>query len=531
MAEPTEEGATIVLEFKTESDETQGEAETEPGIALRAVPARRSIATEPTVFSLTKSDIRDEAADALAFEQYKSLRGIWKLDFPLRDLLQGRVYIDSLRHLGLLLFESAIIACFGILYLYGLAAIPFTKEGDPKYYDPLLVAFFFFLTIFLVVLIIGYGFFVLLYGFHKSRPLIFWTLLPGTAACCLFLVLQAAGIEPWFYVMDLAFYGLLGIVFFNSVRVMANIVFPVDGEGKRDKKAVMGMINAYLLPLTVHTIIIAIYNFIIIPYYRVFKSEWEKGLFRLLVHPLLCQINLGIAAYFCKRYPNVEHHLTVGVVFGVWVETAMLGRFMIATVGTTAGSVGTAAAVGAVDILVRAFTRKKEHILNYAFWKILKSDDYDQRKEISYLAQFNNNMMVVDTISVLVMPFLLKFFWKHRLLFNFSYDTVPPTDIDLFTNAAAQFCIELISHFVCIVLETHLKIPDIKSWRRHRVVYIIWEVLNYIQILTLIIYVFKTLPAVFFCTSTDPCSCTKGGYQELALLKAEGLCNFNNTGT
>jgi len=317
---------------------------------------------------------------------------------------------------------------------------------------------------------------------------------------------------------------------------MANIVFPStnDEDKQKNEAAKKELIMAYLVPLTIHTLIIALYNYVVIPYYRAFPNTdyyvWVRGIFRLIIHPILCQINLSVATFFCKEYPQVAHHLTVGVVFGVWVETAMLGRFLISTVGTTTGSLGTAAAVGVAEIAVRSFVKKKEHLVNYVLYRITKKVDWNEHKENAYSAQFNNNIMVVDFVSIIVIPFLLKFFYPHRLLFNFSYSyDMAPKTVDLATSAIAQFSIDFVVNFFCIIMESHLGIPDVKVWRRHRVVYIIWEVVNYIQIITLIVYLFKTLPATYFCDSVDPCSCRDTGYQSLLLFIPMQLCKNNTT--
>lgn len=101
---------------------------------------------------------------------------------------------------------------------------------------------------------------------------------------------------------------------------------------------------------------------------------------------------------------------------------------------------------------------------------------------------------------------------------------MPFESMALFKSGAAQFCIDIVVHYVSIVVETNLGIPDVKVWWKHRGIYIIWEILNYIQILALIVYVFKTLPLAFYCDSTDPCSCNKHGYQALVLLNNMTLC-------
>eukprot|EP00026_Physarum_polycephalum_P015696 Phypoly_transcript_16436.p1 GENE.Phypoly_transcript_16436~~Phypoly_transcript_16436.p1 ORF type:complete len:204 (+),score=27.27 Phypoly_transcript_16436:170-781(+) len=202
----------------------------------------------------------------------------------------------------------------------------------------------------------------------------------------------------------------------------------------------------------------------------------------------------------------------------------MFGRFLISTVGSFEGTLFTAAALGVVEIVMRSLVKKKDHVMNWAIYKLTGKIDYNEKKEFHFLAQFNNSMMVVDKIGIFVVPFMLHFFYKHKLLFNFSYGDMELSSYALFKSGLAQFCIDVVVHYVSIVVETNLGIPDIKVWWKHRGIYIIWEILNYIQILTLVIYVFKTLPLAFYCHSTNPCSCHHTGYQALTLFNEENLC-------
>jgi len=201
------------------------------------------------------------------------------------------------------------------------------------------------------------------------------------------------------------------------------------------------------------------------------------------------------------------------------------GRFLIATVGSLSDQILTSIAAGAVEIAMRALILKKERVINWAQIRFLKSKlNYNEAKERAYAAQFNNNAMVVEHASIIVVPFLLHFFYKHRLVFNFSYTSEEASVEMMYRSALVQFFIQTIVHFVSCVLESELKIPNIQVWMKERWVYAVWEIANFVQILTLIIYVFKTLPSAFFCDNTDPCSCRDINYQDFSLFRAEGYC-------
>ena len=71
-----------------------------------------------------------------------------------------------------------------------------------------------------------------------------------------------------------------------------------------------------------------------------------------------------------------------------------------------------------------------------------------------------------------MVPFMLHFFHKHKLLFNFSYGATELAASDLFNSAVAQLSTVVLVHYVCIVVETNLDISDIKVWLKHRGIYI-----------------------------------------------------------
>lgn len=123
---------------------------------------------------------------------------------------------------------------------------------------------------------------------------------------------------------------------------------------------------AYTLPLALHVVVIALYTFVIIPYYRYARitCSYLCLYFSQNYHEFWCEICIqsfhssnNLPDQSCTRfsflqtisascliflfyltklkYPKVKNqYLTTGVVFGIWVEAAVLGRFLIATVGT-----------------------------------------------------------------------------------------------------------------------------------------------------------------------------------------------------
>jgi hypothetical protein len=44
--------------------------------------------------------------------------------------------------------------------------------------------------------------------------------------------------------------------------------------------------------------------------------------------------------------------------------------------------------------------KKKDHVINWVFYKLTGTIEYNERKEFHFLAQFNNGMMVVDKIGM-----------------------------------------------------------------------------------------------------------------------------------
>ena len=49
------------------------------------------------------------------------------------------------------------------------------------------------------MVVIAYGFFVMIYGFKASVSLLWTVVLPGMIVAVLPFVFLAAGVEPWFY--------------------------------------------------------------------------------------------------------------------------------------------------------------------------------------------------------------------------------------------------------------------------------------------------------------------------------------------
>jgi len=151
------------------------------------------------------------------------------------------------------------------------------------------------------------------------------------------------------------------------------------------------------------------------------------------------------------------------------------------------------------------------------------------QKEYVFMAQFANNSMVVEKASIVVIPFLLVLFHRHRLVYDFSYQVLPPDAALLAENAAAQFAIQTLVDYICIVVGNLQDIPINSLWRDKRVIYTLWEMANTVQIITLIIYMFRVLPFRAICTSLDPCSCTGGVSQSLALLPNFAWYNCSQT--
>lgn len=64
---------------------------------------------------------------------------------------------------------------------------------------------------------------------------------------------------------------------------------------------------------------------------------------------------------------------------------------------------------------------------------------------------------------------MLHWFYDHRMVFNFSYEEGNPTPISiLWQSALVQLIIQLIVNFISSVIETELKIPNIKVWKQER---------------------------------------------------------------
>ena len=41
--------------------------------------------------------------------------------------------------------------------------------------------------------------------------------------------------------------------------------------------------------------------------FRMLTNDVIRGVFRMIVHPIICQINLSIASIFCKKYPTIYY--------------------------------------------------------------------------------------------------------------------------------------------------------------------------------------------------------------------------------
>ncbi|KYQ92086.1 hypothetical protein DLAC_06923 [Tieghemostelium lacteum] len=439
----------------------------------------------------------------------------------IQKLREIQLYKEVLQVSLFSLLEVILIALIGVAYIIGLSYIPYTNT-DMKYvethtnqfYNPYPVASIYFLTLATVVIVIGIGYFLLIFGLKKSLPLIYCTLIPGVALSTLFFVFVAAGVDPWYYALDLPFYGILGVVFFISAKVMA----------KRVQAPNLPLIFA--VPLLVHILIIGIYSFVLFPFYRTINSEVARVAIRILVHPILCRINLIVTQTFVKKYKNLKYpHLANAIVFGILVESALFGRFLIATVGSAKAQVVTSVLSGLGEILLRVAAPIITKLIDYLKNKFLNmKPEIETEIDREHNAQYIINSMVVEKSSILSIPFLLHFFWKHRLVFNFSFGPTPP-DLDaMIISAAIQLAIDLTADFISTCGEAIQNIPVIAVWKQSRVKYLIWEILNWLQMCTLIIYVLRTLPSTLYCSSDDPCTCSLFLRDELFY-----FCNKNST--
>ncbi len=71
--------------------------------------------------------------------------------------------------------------------------------------------------------------------------------------------------------------------------------------------------------------------------------------------------------------------------------------------------------------------------------------------------------------GIIVVPFLLHFFYKHRFVFNFSYTDAGETSVTLlWQSALVQLCIQTVVHFISCAIESLLKIPNIQVWKQER---------------------------------------------------------------
>lgn len=77
------------------------------------------------------------------------------------------------------------------------------------------------------------------------------------------------------------------------------------------------------------------------------------------------------------------------------------------------------------------------------------------------------------SIGILIVPFLLHSFYKHRYAFNFSYTDTETSVGVLYQSAAMQFAIQTVVHFICCVFEYIMKVPNISVWKQERKVFLI----------------------------------------------------------
>ncbi|EGG20257.1 hypothetical protein DFA_07380 [Cavenderia fasciculata] len=415
-------------------------------------------------------------------KEKKQVVAKWETEFSItsiKNVLREKSLYKDVGMVQLFSFiEMILISLFGIAASIAISYIPFTNTDtqqlikDPSlYYNPFPAASIFFLAVSTVVILIGYGFFTLLYGFNVTRSLLYITVIPGLLLSSWFFIFVAFDVYPWYYGLKLQ--------------------------------------RIFSIPLAVHIVIIALYSFVIFPYYRLLDSAITRSVIRLVVHPVLSLVNLFVTKFFCKQYVNAKYpHLAAGITFGVVLEGSLFGRFLIATAGSEAATLSTSVITGLTEIALRVTANLQYDVIRYLAAKFIKLElAPEDETEKKFNAQCVINAMIVEKASIVTIPFFFHFFWKHRTVFNFSFTETPPNLNLLIESAAIQLAIDVVVDVVCLIGEMAQKMPIAKVYRENRVMYIIWEILNYIQMCILIIYVLKTLPSKLYCDTPNPCDC------------------------
>jgi hypothetical protein len=199
------------------------------------------------------------------------------------------------------------------------------------------------------------------------------------------------------------------------------------------------------------------------------------------------------------------------------------------------------------NILVWKTERRVCHII------LLSSPPFPPPFPFYYLHHFLHILLFLSTCPPLFFPnpFLTPFLTSHLIshsslthlslishsslthLISHSSPSSSSSHLHLIFISSSSH-LHLISHLISShlisshlisshLISSHLQFPSLPPLTVLQV-YLLWEIANFVQIITLIVYCFKTLPATFFCDSTDPCSCSRNSYFDLTLFFDASYC-------
>jgi len=253
--------------------------------------------------------------------------------------------------------------------------------------------------------------------------------------------------------------------------------------------------------------------------YRSYNNELARSFIRIIIHPVLSFINNMVTATFVQDFLGTSPIFASGILLGTCIESAIFGQLMLVNIGSIGSTIGVTIGISAGNIFLRALVRRRISLVEWLFTQ--KVGPFCEEKcccgcdEKSYYTStifycMNSNYdMLTEISAIFVIPVMTFALYHHKLVFNLAYAEEAPQVSDVLILASVQLVIQLITNYVSIVIYRSQKLPIFETFAEEPIRTVVWEVLNYVQMISLILALTSSLPFRFFCPENgdtgNPC--------------------------
>lgn len=417
-----------------------------------------------------------------------------------------------LHHAARLLAFAPVPAVAGVALLAALAQLPWTPGaaqalGNVHYYSHVIVdAFTLVCAVILIAVQPSAAALYLLYGARDStyEARVAWRLalrcgVPAACATGIFYgTWYALRIDMWYYGIQFGAY----VLYTLSMAAVAWQTACVVPQWRHSHLRRRFVLSGLVTPCIVYVLVRAV------RVYRATQNEWGHVLFRVVGVPLVAGGTQMLLAAYVHRDRVLPPVLCNSLLLPLRYFVALYGRLLITTFTNTRLAVLTSILVAAGELVWRITVHQRFSLarrLNCCCYR--KQQEQHRRQHL--LASLANLDVLVELVATVLAPALYVLFFKHRALFDFTYEEtrVPMDHIALRTGI--QLAAEMVVVVVVVWYHSSAGYNLRDMWYQERArARMAMHVLYVCGLLMFALTVFYTRPFFLFCTAPYPCACS-----------------------